>query len=284
MKEVKKAVILAAGFGTRLLPITKSCPKEMLPIIDKPVIHYIVEEVVNSGIKEILVITNAHKKIMEDYFDGHYELEAKLKQNKKYEQLTMIENISKMANIYYLRQKKAEGTAQAVSLAKPFVGDEPFLLLFADNLIKSQINPLHKIIKTYKQYDCNVLGVQDVPKEMIDLYGIVEYHEENLLVKRIIEKPKKGTVKSTSASLGRYLFKPEIFEEIEKVTMTNGEYYLTDAITTLLKRQPCYGCNLEGKCYDLGNKLGFLKANIAYAFDNKQLKTPLLDFIREVTK
>ena len=284
MKKVKKAVVLAGGMGTRLLPITKSCPKEMLPIINKPVIHYVIEEIVNSGIKEILMITNSYKKTTEDYFDSHYELESKLKETKKFDQLSMIQDISKMANIYFVRQKEPLGTAQAVGLAKDFIGDEPFLLLFADNIIKSEINPLKKLIATYEKYNSNVIGVQDVSKEMISLYGIVEYLNDDLQIKRIVEKPEIGTMNSTSAALGRYLFKPEIFNEIETVKLKNGEYYLTEAILGLLKKQSCYGCNLDGVCYDLGSISGFLKANLSYAFDNPKLKTELLNYINKISK
>ena len=285
MKKVRKAVVLIAGMGTRFLPITKTCPKEMLPIIDKPIIHFIVEEIIESGIEEILFITSSYKKVIEDYFDQSYELESRLEKSGKTEQLKMVQDISTMANIYYVRQGEPLGTGHAVNLARSFVGDEPFALLYADNLVKGEVPAMKQLIETYEKYDCNVIGVQEVPADTIHLYGIMDYCDENSLkIKRMVEKPEVGSVKSTSAALGRYILKPEIFDEIGKIEMKNGEYCLTGAMETLMEKQDFYSCILDGAWYDTGNQTGYLKANIAYAFDDPKMKEQLLEFISEIDK
>ncbi len=283
MKKIKKAVIPIGGMGTRFLPITKSVPKEMLPIIDKPIIHYIIEEAVNSGIEEILLITSSYKKVVEDYFDNNYELESRLEQSEKLNQLNVLEKISNMAKIYYIRQGEPLGTGHAILKAKEFVGDEPFAILFGDNVIKGDIPALKQLIDVYEKYDCNVIGVQDVPKDKIDQYGIIEYENNNSLkIQRMIEKPLVGSVESSSASLGRYILKPEIFSKLENIQLKNGEYYLTDGMELLMNEQDFYACRFEGVCYDTGNQEGYLKVNIAYAFDNKELFLKLLDFIKSL--
>lgn len=283
MKKIKKAVIPIGGMGTRFLPITKSVPKEMLPIIDKPIIHYIIEEAVNSGIEEILLITSSYKKVVEDYFDNNYELESRLEHSEKLNQLNVLEKISNMAKIYYIRQGEPLGTGHAILKAKEFVGDEPFAILFGDNVIKGDIPALKQLIDVYEKYDCNVIGVQDVPKDKIDQYGIIEYENNNSLkIQRMIEKPLVGSVESSSASLGRYILKPEIFSKLENIQLKNGEYYLTDGMELLMNEQDFYACRFEGVCYDTGNQEGYLKVNIAYAFDNKELFLKLLDFIKSL--
>ncbi len=279
--KVKKAVILIAGMGTRFLPITKSIPKEMLPIIDTPIIHYIVEEAYQSGIEEILFITSSYKKSVEDYFDINYELESRLKNTNKINLLSKIENTNNMCKVYYIRQGEPLGTAHAISLAEGFIKDEPFAVLFGDNLIKSKKPALKQLIEMHQKYDSNIIGVQEVLESNIDKYGIVNCNEK-LLVTQIIEKPEIGSVNSKLAALGRYVFKPQIFNELKKVKKTNGEYYLTDAIATLMKKQNFHACVISGECYDTGNQLGFLEANLAYAFDNYDYKRHLLNFIEKI--
>ncbi|MFA5603962.1 MAG: UTP--glucose-1-phosphate uridylyltransferase [Bacilli bacterium] len=285
MLKIRKAIIPIAGMGTRFLPITKSNAKEMLPIIDKPIIHLIVEDAIKSGIEEILFITSSTKKTVEDYFDFNYELEARLEKSGKMEQLSMVKEITNMGNFHFIRQGEPLGTAHAISLAKTFVGNEPFAVLYGDNLIKSMTPALKQLIDTYEKYDCNVVGVQEVPKEEIYKYGIMDYYNsDSLKIKEMVEKPAIGTVESTSASLGMYILKPEIFEEIEKVEAKNGEYCLTDAMETLINKQDFYACILDGTWYDTGNQVGFLKANIAYAFDNPLYKKEILELVRELDK
>lgn len=285
MKKVKKAVVLVAGMGTRFLPITKSCPKEMLPIVDVPIIHYIVEEAVASGIEEILFVTSPYKKVIEDYFDNSYELEDRLKKDGKLEELKMVQDVSNMASIYYIRQGEPLGTAHAVSLAKGFVNDEPFALIYADNIIKSETPALLELIKVYEKYNCNVVGVDEVPKETINLYGIMDYYNaDSLKIKEMVEKPKVGSVTSTSAALGRYILKPEVFDIIPEIKIKNGEYCLTEGMRILMNSQDFYSCRISGTWYDTGNQLGFLKANLAYAFDNEIYKKELLNFIKEIDK
>lgn len=283
MKKVKKAVVLIAGMGTRFLPITKSCPKEMLPIIDKPIIHFIVEELSQCGIKEILFVTSPYKKVIEDYFDRSYELESRLEKSGKLEQLKKVRDIADLAQIYYVRQGEPLGTGHAVNLARTFVGDDPFVLIYADNLIKGKIPATQQLIDAYEKYDANIIGVQEVPKDKVNLYGIVDYYDENSLkIKKIVEKPAVGSVKSTSAAVGWYILKPEIFDEIGNIEMKNGEYCLTGAMETLMHKQDFYSCIFDGDWYDTGNQLGYLKANIAYAFDDPMLKQELLDFIESI--
>ncbi len=271
--KVRKAVIPIAGFGTRFLPITKAVAKEMLPIIDKPIIHYVVEEAVQSGIEEILFVTNSYKKEIEDYFDNFYELEHKLKKDKKHDLLKVMNEIPKV-RILYTRQGVALGTAHAISKAKDFVGNEPFAVLFADNIIKGK-PALKELIEVYKKYNCNVVGVQEVNAKDIYKYGMVD-HDDDYKIKRIIEKPEVGTVESRLASFGRYVLKPEIFTEIEKTPLRGTEYCLTDSMELLMKYQDFYACHFSGTCYDTGSQVGYLKAILAYALDDETLKKEIL--------
>lgn len=283
MKKIRKAVIPVAGFGTRFLPITKAVAKEMLPIVDTPSIEYIVREAVDSGIEEILFITNSYKKCIEDYFDVSYELESRLQESNKLKELKKVKDISKIAKITYTRQGEPLGTAHAIKIAKNFVGNEPFAILYGDDLIKSDTPVLKQLIDIYEKYDCNVIGVQEVPTSDVNKYGIIEYEDELTgKIKGLVEKPNIDASPSNSAGLGRYIVKPEIFKEIDKLKQVNGEYLFTDAMLKLMKKQDFYACRYEGKYYDIGNKFGYIKANIEFALDRNELKDDLMKYIGEV--
>ena len=282
MKKVKKAVIPVAGMGTRFLPVTKSVPKEMLPIIDKPTLQYIVEECVESGIEEILFITSPYKRNVEDHFDQSFELETRLERNNKLKELEVVKNISKMCKIYYTRQGEPLGSGHAIKLAKSFIGDEPFAVLYGDDLMKSETPVLKQLIEVYEKYDANVIGVQEVDRNLVYKYGIIEFETENK-IKSIIEKPSIEEAPSNFAGLGRYIVKPEIFNELDKLDRGKGnEYQFTDAMLNLMKRQDFYACKFKGTYYDIGNQLGYLKANIAFALDRDDLKDELKQYLKEI--
>lgn len=282
MKKVRKAVIPVAGMGTRFLPVTKSVPKEMLPIIDKPTLQYIVEECVESGIEEILFITSPYKRNVEDHFDQSFELETRLKRNNKLQELEIVKNISKMAKIYYTRQGEPLGSGHAIKLAKSFVGNEPFAVLYGDDLMKSKKPVLKQLIDVYEKYNCNVIGVQEVDKNLVYKYGIIEF-ENGDKIKSIIEKPSIEEAPSNFAGLGRYIVKPEIFDELDKLDKGKGnEYQFTDGMLKLMKTQDFYACKFEGHYFDIGNQLGYLKANIAFALDRNDLKNELKQYLKEI--
>lgn len=283
MKKIRKAVIPVAGMGTRFLPVTKSVPKEMLPIIDKPTLQYIVEECVASGIEEILFITSPYKRNVENHFDQSFELEKRLEKSGKIKELEMIKDVSKMCQIYYTRQGEPLGSGHAVKLAKAFIGNEPFAVLYGDDLIKSQKPVLKQLIETYEKYDANVIGVQEVDKSVVHKYGIIDFEKDNK-IKSIIEKPSIEEAPSNCAGLGRYIVKPEIFDVLETLSTGKGnEYQFTDAMLKLMEKQPFYACKFEGVYYDIGNQLGYLKANIAYALDREDLKDDLMKYLKEIS-
>lgn len=282
MKKVRKAVIPVAGMGTRFLPVTKSVPKEMLPIIDKPTLQYIVEECVQSGIEEILLITNPYKKTIEDHFDQSFELEKRLEKSGKLEQLEMVKNISKLCKIYYIRQGEPLGSGHAIKLAKSFVGNEPFAVLYGDDLMKYETPVLKQLINLYEEKDCNVIGVQEVDRSLVHKYGIIDL-DENKKIKTIIEKPSLEEAPSNLAGLGRYIVKPEIFEELENLNPSkNGEYQFTDAMLNLMQKQDFYACKFEGKYFDIGNQLGYIKANIEFALDRNDIKNELQEYLKNL--
>ena len=254
----------------------------MLPIIDKPTLQYIVEECVASGIEEILFITSPYKRNVEDHFDQSFELETRLERNNKLKELEIVQNISKMCTIYYTRQGEPLGSGHAIKLAKNFIGNEPFAVLYGDDLIKSKTPVLKQLIDVYNKYDCNVIGVQEVDPSLVYKYGIIEF-EQGDKIKSIIEKPSVEEAPSNFAGLGRYIVKPEVFEELEKLSKGKGnEYQFTDGMLALMKRQDFYACKFEGTYYDIGNQLGYLKANIAFALDRDDLKDDLKAFLKEI--
>ena len=282
MRKVRKAVIPVAGMGTRFLPATKSVPKEMLPIVDIPSLQYIVTEAVESGIEEILFIVSPYKRAIEDHFDRSFELEARLEKSGKTNQLNMIKNISNLCNIFYIRQGEPLGSGHAVKLAKEFVGNEPFAVLYGDDIMKYEIPVLKQLIDVYEKNDCNVIGVQKVRHEDVYKYGIIEYeNSDTKKIKNIVEKSKVEEAPSDNAGVGRYIVKPEIFDILDNLSAgVNGEYQFTDAMLELMKKQDFYACEFSGTYYDIGNQLGYLKANIDFALCRDDLKEDLKAYLK----
>ncbi|MEW8961312.1 UTP--glucose-1-phosphate uridylyltransferase GalU [Paraclostridium dentum] len=287
-KTVKKAIIPAAGLGTRFLPATKSQPKEMLPIVDKPTLQYIIEEAINSGIEEILIITGRNKKSIEDHFDKSVELELELQQKGKTEMLEMVQEISNMVNIHYIRQKEPKGLGHAIHCAKSFIGDEPFAVLLGDDIVDSDTPCLKQLIDAYDEYKTSILGVQEVAREDTNKYGILDckYIEDRVYkVKDMIEKPNVEEAPSNIAILGRYIITPAIFEILEnQAPGKGGEIQLTDALKTLVSHEAIYAYNFEGRRYDVGDKLGFLEATIDFALKKENLKDGLMNYMQNIVK
>jgi UTP--glucose-1-phosphate uridylyltransferase len=285
---VKKAIIPAAGLGTRFLPATKSQPKEMLPIVDKPTLQYIIEEAINSGIEEILIITGRNKKSIEDHFDKSVELELELEQKGKTEMLEMVRDISNMVNIHYIRQKEPKGLGHAIHCAKSFIGNEPFAVLLGDDIVDCEKPCLKQLITAYDEYKTSILGVQEVATEDVNKYGILDVkHIEDRVykVKDMVEKPAIEEAPSNVAILGRYIITPAIFDILEnQAPGKGGEIQLTDALKTLGNNEAIYAYNFEGRRYDVGDKLGFLEATIDFALKRDNLKEDLLDYMKKVIK
>jgi len=282
--KVKKAVIPAAGLGTRLLPITKSMPKEMLPIVDKPVIHYVVEEAIKAGIDDILIITGKGKRAIEDYFDRSFELEYYLRERGKLEELKQIEEIGEMIDIYYVRQKKPLGLGDAILHAEKHVNGEPFAVLLGDDIVIDKNPAIKQLMEIFERFNTPVLGVEKVSWENVRRYGIVDGREiqKGLYeVKDLIEKPSKEEAPSNIAIVGRYVLTPEIFDALREVKPgKGGEIQLTDALRILLnKGTEIYGKKVEGRRYDVGDKFGFIKANIELALKREELKLKLEEYL-----
>ena len=285
-RKVRKAVIPAAGLGTRFLPATKAQPKEMLPIVDKPTLQYIIEEAVASGIEEILIITGRNKKSIEDHFDKSVELELELEQKGKQEMLEMVRDIANMVNIHYIRQKEPKGLGHAIHCAKSFIGDEPFAILLGDDIVDNEIPCLKQLINAYDEYKTSILGVQEVAKEDTNKYGILDVkHIEDRVykVKDMVEKPDVDKAPSNVAILGRYIITPAIFDILENQEPgKGGEIQLTDALKTLGKQEAIYAYNFEGRRYDVGDKFGFLEATIDFALKRDNLRDDLLNYMEEI--
>ena len=283
--KVRKAIIPAAGLGTRFLPATKAQPKEMLPIVDKPTIQYIIEEAVQSGIEEILIITGRNKKCIEDHFDKSVELEMELEKSGKEEMLKMVRDISDLVDIHYIRQKEPKGLGHAIHCAKTFVGNEPFAVLLGDDVVYSDGKPcLKQLLDCFDEYKTSVLGVQQVAHENVSKYGIVDgLHIEDRVykVKNLVEKPSVEEAPSNIAILGRYIITPTIFEIIGNTAPgKGGEIQLTDALETLISQEAMYAYNFEGKRYDVGDKLGFLQATVEYALRRPELRDQFVDYLK----
>jgi UTP--glucose-1-phosphate uridylyltransferase len=274
MTKVRKAVIPAAGLGTRFLPATKSQPKEMVPVIDKPTIQYVVEEAVGAGITDILVITGRGKRAIEDHFDRNFELEFYLEQGKKDEELEQVQAISEMADIHYIRQRDPLGLGHAVSVARQHVGSEPFAVLLGDDIMVDDSKLLKSMLDVYERYGRSVVAVLEVAREDIKNYGCVtpEVMEENLVrVRSIVEKPKPEEAPSNLAVIGRYVFTPEIFDALDRITPgAGGELQLTDAMSLLLETQTVFGYSFETGRYDIGKKIDFLRATVGVGRDRGQ--------------
>ncbi len=281
--KVKKAIIPAAGLGTRFLPATKAQPKEMLPIVDKPTIQYIIEEAVASGIEEILIITGRNKKCIEDHFDKSVELELELEKSGKEELLELVRDISDMVDIHYIRQKEPKGLGNAIYCAKTFVGNEPFAVMLGDDLVDSEVPCLKQLIDCYSEYQTNILGVQKVKKEDVSKYGIVDgiFIEDRVYkVKDLVEKPVVEEAPSDIAILGRYIITPQIFDILKNTTPgKGGEIQLTDALKKLREEEAIYAYNFEGQRYDVGDKLGFLQANIEFALKKPELRDDFIKYL-----
>lgn len=288
MSTIKKAIIPAAGMGTRFLPATKAMPKEMLPIVDRPTIEYIVEEAILSGIEDIIIVTGKGKRAIEDHFDRNFELEKYLIERGKFDVLEKV-NKSSSINIHYIRQKEPKGLGHAIWCARKFIGNEPFAVLLGDDIVRAETPCLKQLIKQYEKYLASIIGIQRVPFEDTQRYGIIDpQFEDNRLVrvKKFIEKPKLGTVASDIAIMGRYILTPEIFHFLEKQEIgTNGEIQLTDAIQKLNKIQEVYAYQFEGKRYDVGEQLGFIRTTIEFAIENeefgKNVRQMLEDILRQ---
>lgn len=286
--RVNKAIIPAAGLGTRFLPATKAQPKEMLPIVDKPTLQYIIEEAVNSGIEEILIITGRNKKSIEDHFDRSVELELELESKGKLDLLEEVRKISNMVNIHFIRQKEPKGLGHAIHCAKTFIGNEPFAVLLGDDIVYSKKPCLKQMIEAYDEYKTSILGVQEVPHEDVNKYGVVDgLHIEDRVykVKDLVEKPAVEEAPSNMAILGRYIINPGIFEILEHTKPgKGGEIQLTDALKELAQKEAMYAYNFEGRRYDVGDKQGFLEATVEYALRREDLKDNFLAYLKKVVK
>lgn len=284
--RVRKAVIPAAGLGTRFLPATKAQPKEMLPIVDKPTIQYIIEEALASGIEEFLIVTGRSKRSIEDHFDRSLELEMSLERSQKYELLQMIQKISDIS-VHYIRQKEPLGLGHAILCAKHFVGSEPFAVLLGDDIVDSSIPCLRQLIDIYNETGSSILGVQEVAPEKVSSYGIVEpegrVSERVWSVRDMVEKPSEEDAPSNLAVLGRYIIMPEIFDILEKTAPgRGGEIQLTDALKKLAKSQQILAYNFEGRRYDVGDKQGYLEATVEQALKNPELRENFLIYLKQV--
>jgi UTP--glucose-1-phosphate uridylyltransferase len=284
MPSIRKAIIPVAGYGTRFLPATKAQPKEMLPIVDKPIIQYIVEEVVASGITEIILVTGASKRAVEDHFDYNYELQNWLKKQGKEDIRQEIKKIADMANFIYVRQKGPYGNATPVLNCKHLIGNEPFAVLWGDDLFLSRKPRLKQLIEVYEKYTDPVLTAVKVTKEETKKYGMLEAQkvEKNVYqVKKIVEKPGPEKTPSFLATVGGYILTPDIFEEIENLKPgAGGEFWLAEAIANLLKKRPVYACEIEGTYYDCGSKIGWLKANLDFALKRPELRKELKEYLK----
>ncbi len=288
VKKVRKAIIPAAGLGTRFLPATKAMPKEMLPIVDKPTIQYIVEEAIQSGIEDIIIVTGKSKRAIEDHFDNTPELEQNLLEKEKYSLLEKVNYVSNLADIHYIRQKEPKGLGHAVWCARNFIGDEPFAVLLGDDIVQGQVPCLKQLINQYEETHSSVIGVQTVPDDETNRYGIIDplaQEGRRYQVNNFVEKPKKGTAPSNLAIMGRYVLTPEIFMFLEnQQTGAGGEIQLTDAIQQLNNIQRVFAYDFEGKRYDVGEKIGFVKTTIDFALQDKDLRHDVLEFLNEILK
>jgi UTP--glucose-1-phosphate uridylyltransferase len=285
---VKKAVIPAAGLGTRFLPATKAQPKEMLPIIDTPTIQHVIQEAVDAGIEDILVITGKGKRAIEDHFDRNFELEAHLEGKGSEEAYTEIRRLADMANIHFIRQKEMNGLGDAINQARWHTGNDPFVVLLGDTVIKSAIPVTRQLIDIYEQYQCAILGVETVPKEKVSRYGILggnQISEHIMEVTDLIEKPAPKEAPSNFAIAARYILTPAIYKAIAETPKgKNNEIQITDALKILMQREKIIAYKFEGKRYDIGNKLDYLKATIEFALERKEFSKPLLHFMKETLK
>ena len=286
--RVRKAVIPAAGLGTRMLPITKSMPKEMLPIVDKPVIHYVVEEAIRAGIDDILIITGKGKRAIEDYFDRSFELEYYLRERGKVNELRQIEEIGEMVDIYYVRQKKPLGLGDAILHAEKHVNGEPFAVLLGDDIIISQKPAIGQLMEVAKRRDAAVIGVEEVPFELVGRYGIVdgEKVEDGLYrIRSLVEKPSPEEAPSNIAIIGRYVLTPDVFDALKETSPgKGGEIQLTDALGALLTEREMFARRIEGKRYDVGSRVGFIRANLELSLARDGLRDEVTKHLQSILR
>ncbi|OWR27538.1 UTP--glucose-1-phosphate uridylyltransferase [Saccharibacillus sp. O23] len=286
-QKIRKAIIPAAGLGTRFLPATKAMPKEMLPIVDKPTIQYIVEEAVKSGIEDIIIVTGKEKRAIEDHFDTSFELEHNLEENEKWEMLEEVRRAADMADIHYIRQKEPKGLGHAIWCARKFIGNEPFAVLLGDDIVESDTPCLKQMLDVFDKHQASIVGVQEVPWEDVFRYGIVdsqpiEGESRTFKANGLVEKPKREDAPSNLAIMGRYVLTPEIFEILEnQPTGAGGEIQLTDAIATLGQSQEVLAYNFEGQRHDVGVKIGFIETTIHYALKNDEMREPLVAYMKQ---
>jgi UTP--glucose-1-phosphate uridylyltransferase len=287
--RVRKAVFPAAGLGTRFLPATKAQPKEMLPLVDKPLIQYGVEEAMHSGIQNIIIVTGRGKSSIEDHFDVSFELEQLLESKNKTDMLSMVRAISDMIDISYVRQKEALGLGHAVLRAKELVGNEPFATVLSDDIISSDTPCIRQLLDVYEFYGASVLALLEVPRDQISAYGVVDAElvsdngRENRLyrIRNLVEKPKPADAPSNLAIIGRYILTPEIFQCVESIEPgSGGEIQLTDALKYMLRSRPIYGLKFEGTRYDAGDKLGFLRATVEFAMNRHDLGQEFREYLK----
>ncbi|MDD4796445.1 MAG: UTP--glucose-1-phosphate uridylyltransferase GalU [Eubacteriales bacterium] len=286
MKRITKAVIPAAGMGTRFLPATKAQPKEMLPVVDKPTIQYLVEEAVASGIEDVLIITGRNKRSIEDHFDHSVELEVLLGKKQDTDRIEQLRRISDMANIYYVRQKEPLGLGHAILCAKQFIGDEPFAVMLGDDMVYSQTPCLRQLLECYEKYGGTIIGGQKVSWEQVSRYGIIDGQPLDgrvMQVSRLVEKPDRNDAPSNLAVLGRYVLGSGIFALLEQTQPgKGGEIQLTDALDAQARQGGVYALDFDGRHYDIGNKQGFLQATVEYALRDDEISAEFLDYLRQI--
>jgi UTP--glucose-1-phosphate uridylyltransferase len=289
-KKVTKAIIPAAGLGTRFLPATKAQPKEMLPIVDKPTIQYIIEEAVHSGITDIIIITGRGKRSIEDHFDKSYELEATLEKKEKWDALEEVQSITNLANIHYIRQKEPLGLGNAVLCARSFIGDDPFAIMLGDDMILSEQPCVGQLLESFDEFQAPIIGVQEVKDEDVSKYGIVSPFQTEEMegddihrIRGLVEKPQPHEAPSNLAIMGRYILTPEIFSYLERLEVgAGGEFQLTDALNHYNQDHSMYAKSFEGNRYDIGDKFGFIKATIECAMKRPELHLPLMSYLKEL--
>ncbi|MGG3838365.1 UTP--glucose-1-phosphate uridylyltransferase GalU [Paenibacillus thiaminolyticus] len=282
--KVRKAIIPAAGLGTRFLPATKAMPKEMLPIVDKPTIQYIVEEAVASGIEDIIIVTGKGKRAIEDHFDSIFELEYMLRERDKLALLEEVQKPSELADIHYIRQREPRGLGHAIWCARKFIGNEPFAVLLGDDIVEAKTPCLRQMLDVYEAHESPIVGVQPVPWEDVSRYGVVageQINERLLRAKQLVEKPAREQAPSNWAIMGRYILSPRVFELLEQQKEgVNGEIQLTDAIAELSQEEQVLAYHFEGERHDVGEKLGFIKTTLHYALQRPELRGELYTFLR----
>lgn len=284
--KIRKAIIPAAGLGTRFLPATKAMPKEILPIVDKPTIQYIVEEAVDSGIEDIIIVTGKGKRAIEDHFDNYFELEHNLLEKDKLALLEEVRKSSEMANIHYIRQREPRGLGHAIWCARKFIGNEPFAVLLGDDIVQAEVPCLKQMIDVYDRYESSVVGVQPVPWEHVSRYGLVagpSVEERIIRAEQLVEKPDRESAPSNWAIMGRYILTPRIFELLEQQEAgVNGEIQLTDSIAQLSTEQSVLAYHFNGQRHDVGDKLGFIETTLHYALQRPELREDLLEYMKRM--